>query len=125
MVIYFHYSILGPYSKWWPEYQKNAFAAALEGFNVVGIFHGHYHGSGHYKWKGFDVYNIGSPRHGMHSFAIVRITDTAMTVVSRRWEIPVAQSHTKLLTWTWVPSGWAWHHQKKINQNETRGEPRR
>ena len=74
VVVYFHYSILGPFSDWWGRREKQAFARAIAGFNVVGIFHGHFHGSGQYRWAGHDVYNVGSPRHGWHSFAVVRVT---------------------------------------------------
>ena len=99
VVLYFHYSILGPYSRWWSDREKEAFRQAIDGFNIIGIFHGHYHGSMHYKWQGYDVYNVGSPRHGRYSFAVVRVTDTTMTVASRNWN----------------PGRWRWRHTKAIN----------
>ena len=102
VVIYFHYSILGPFSDWWRDREKRAFARALANYNVVGIFHGHFHGSGHYRWAGRDVYNVGSPRHGGHSFAVVRITDTTMTVAS----------------WNWDFNRWQWAHSKRINRRQ-------
>lgn len=107
VVIYFHYPLKGPFSgpEWWRQSQKQAFGAAIDGYNVIGIFHGHYHGSLHYRWEGYDVYNVGSPRHSCHSFAVVRVTDSTMTVAS----------------WNWDYNRWAWTHSKPINA-ATRGQ---
>ena len=55
-------------------------AEILRTYNVIAIFHGHFHGSGWYEWKGFDVYDIGSAKHGWKDFAVVRVTDTSLTV---------------------------------------------
>lgn len=101
VVIYLHYALRGPFSgpKWWRQSQKQAFGATIDGYNVIGIFHGHYHGSLHYRWEGYDVYNVGSPRHACHSFAVVRVTDSIMTVAS----------------WNWDHNRWAWTHTKPIN----------
>ena len=101
VVIYFHFSILGPYSNSWSGRQKQAFGKQIEGYNVIAIFHGHYHGSGHYRWAGLDVYNVGSPRHSCRSFAVARITDTRMTVAS----------------WNWQQQRWQWWDVKPINES--------
>ncbi len=100
VIIYFHYGLAGPYSgsEWWQEAQKDLFAATVAGYNVIGIFHGHFHGTEHYVWRGLDVYNVGSPRHGSHSFAAVRVTDTTLTVAE----------------WDWSRQGWVWVHSKNI-----------
>ncbi|MCE5279506.1 MAG: metallophosphoesterase [Planctomycetaceae bacterium] len=102
VIIYFHYGLSGPYSgeEWWKQSDKDCFAAAVAGYNVIGVFHGHYHGSEHYVWRGLDVYNVGSPRHRTHSFAAVRVTDTTMTVAS----------------WDWSRQGWAWAYSKNISR---------
>ncbi len=102
IVIYFHFSISGPYSGSWSDREKEAFRKAIDGFNIIGIFHGHYHRSGRYRWEGYDVYNVGSPKHMWHSFAVVRITDTKMTVAS----------------WEWESGTWGWSHSKRINQRK-------
>lgn len=99
VVIYFHFPLAGPFSDWWRPDQKEAFARAIQGYNVVGIFHGHFHWSTRYRWKEWDVYNVGSPRHACHSFAVVRVTDTFMTVCS----------------WNWDRRAWQWWHRKAIN----------
>ena len=109
IVIYFHFSILGPYSDWWKDGQKEAFARAIDGYNVIGIFHGHYHGSQHYRWRGYDVYNVGSPRHAGHSFAVVHITDAKMSVASWGWDRPVPRARGRPVC------GWQWRHVKPIN----------
>ncbi|RPI61349.1 MAG: hypothetical protein EHM48_05785, partial [Planctomycetaceae bacterium] len=85
VVIYFHYSITGPYSEWWSEKEKDAFAKSIEGYNIVGIFHGHYHNSYAYKWRGFDVFDTGSARHYPHCFMVVHITDKTMSAASWDW----------------------------------------
>ena len=99
VVLYFHYGLAGPLSDWWPAAQKQAFARVIEGYNVVGIFHGHFHSSGHYSWNAWDAYLVGSPRHSAHTFAVVHITDSAMTVAA----------------WDWDRKAWAWWGRKAIN----------
>jgi cytolysin (calcineurin-like family phosphatase) len=98
VVIFFHYSILGPFSQWWSDREREAFAEAIQGYHVVALFHGHYHGSEHYTWRGYDVYNVGSPRHGTHSFAAVHITDDTLTVGS----------------WNYDFGDWDWSHRKSL-----------
>jgi cytolysin (calcineurin-like family phosphatase) len=90
LIVFFHYSILGPYSESWETSQKEAFAAAIEGYNVLAVFHGHFHHAGRYEWHGHDVFLPGSPRHMSHAFLVVRLTASQMAVGSwnfdeRRW----------------------------------------
>ena len=104
VVLFMHYPLAGPYSEsnWFgssPE--KRQFGQLIRGFNILGIFHGHYHGTGHYQWRGFDVYNVGSPKHAARSFAAVHVTDSRMTVAE--WD------------WNWWRNGWVWSHSKPIN----------
>lgn len=98
VILFFHYPLLGRYSDWWTDAEKQQFRRAIDGYNVVGIFHGHYHGSGHYVWEGYDVYNVGSPRHRMHSFAVVHVSDDRLAVAS----------------WNWDAGRWQWVHVKPI-----------
>ena len=102
VVIFFHYGLAGPFADWWSAAEKLAFAKAVADYNVVGIFHGHYHASKHYPWRGLDVYNVGSPRHRWHSFAAVRITRRAMIVAS----------------WNWDRGRWQWLHSKRVSTIE-------
>ncbi len=100
VLLVLHYSITGPYSQHWSEKDKTAFGDTIAGFNVIGIFHGHYHGSGRYRWRGYDVFNVGSPRHAAHSFAAVRVTDTHLYVAS----------------WNYDASAWRWQYVTRINR---------
>jgi cytolysin (calcineurin-like family phosphatase) len=106
IVIYFHYSIIGPYSEdyWFGEPgHRDKFAAALKGYNVVALIHGHFHGSGWYKWKGYDVYDVGAVKHGSKDFVVLRVTDKKLTAAAWNYE---------------GTPGWWWMHSKPIN-----GEP--
>lgn len=101
VLIYFHYGLAGPYSDWWSEKEKLAFGRIIDGHNVVGIFHGHFHATAHYKWQGFDVYNVGSVRHGWHSFCVVRVTDDYMFCGS----------------WNFAARQWDWWHVKPVGNS--------
>jgi len=98
VVIYFHYSILGYFSEWWSGWEKETFRKTIEGYNVIAIFHGHYHGAERYRWRGFDVYNVGSPLHSFPSFAVVRVT----------------QSHLTVASWNWIKDRWDRWHRKPL-----------
>ncbi len=80
LVVFFHYAIGGPYSDFWPEADKEALAQALAGYNVLAIFHGHFHHAGHYVWNGHDVFLPGSPRHASHQFLVVRLSADQLAV---------------------------------------------
>ena len=96
LVIFFHYNLWGPYSSWWSASEKKAFASALAGRNVLALFHGHFHADGHYLWRGHQVYNVGSPRHGINTFCVVRITDAAVDVGG----------------WDWGEGRFTWYHRR-------------
>ncbi len=99
VVIYFHYGLAGPYSDWWSQSDKQAFYEVIRGHNIIAIYHGHFHATAHYKWKGFDVYNVGSVRHGWHSFCVARLTDQFFVTGS----------------WNFGAGTWDWWHIKPIN----------
>jgi cytolysin (calcineurin-like family phosphatase) len=102
VLLFFHYPLDGPFAdnNWFGagEY-RDELAEVLDGFNVVAIFHGHFHASGNYRWRGYDVYNVGSPKYLHLSFAVVHITDEALRVSS----------------WNYQYQRWWWWHQKPIN----------
>ncbi len=90
LILFFHYSLEGPYSDFWEQEDKDAFAAALAGRNVLAIFHGHEHRVGHYVWRGHPVFRPGAPRHSSHAFLAVRVGALNMDVAAwdfdnRRW----------------------------------------
>ncbi len=82
LIIFFHYSIEGPYSESWSAAQKRAFAEAIGGHNVLAIFHGHFHRAGRYQWYGHDVFLPGAPRHSSHAFLVVRVTADTLAVAT-------------------------------------------
>ncbi len=102
IVLYLHFALRGPFStgNWFADGDYKArLARALFGYNVVGLFHGHYHASGRYQWEGIDVYNVGSTKHDRHSYAVVHVTDTRFTVAS----------------WHYSANVWEFWHDKPIN----------
>jgi hypothetical protein len=102
VILYFHFALLGPYSRgnWFGDggYPDQLFRA-IDGYRVLGIIHGHYHGGGHYGWRGIDVYNPGSvAKHGMRNVGVARVTDTRLAVGS----------------WDWEARSWTWWHEKPV-----------
>lgn len=105
VVVFFHYSILGPFSQWWSRKEKERFGRALEGFNVVAVFHGHYHGEDHYRWAGLDIFNVGSPMFYYASFAVVRIT----------------ARHLSVAFWNYEHGRWSYTHLKRLSKGPDPG----
>jgi hypothetical protein len=102
VILYMHYPLVGPFSdSWWTTRPAlmESFAQVIGGFNVIAILHGHYHVPGCYQWRGLDVYNIGSLKHGARCFGVIHVTDHTFTFAS--WNSP-------------QDSWWWWHH-KPIN----------
>ncbi len=98
LILFFHYSLDGPYSDFWEDEEKAAFARAIESRNVVALFHGHEHRVGHYVWRGHPAFRPGAPRHSSHFFLAVRVgprrIDVAAWDFDRRawghaWTVPV------------------------------------
>lgn len=109
VVIYFHYAIVGPYSDdyWFGQGDhREQFAAALKGHSIVALFHGHFHGSGYYNWKGYDVFNVGAVKHGSKDFIVLQVTDDRLTVAAWNYE---------------GKPGWWWAFSKAINDAAKRG----
>jgi hypothetical protein len=89
VVLYFHYLLEGPYSSenWFAEGgYRERLHDAIAGYRVLGIFNGHFHASGAYRWKGHDAYLMGSAKHSWHAFAVVHVTDTRFTVASYNYD---------------------------------------
>ncbi len=88
LVMFFHLALSGPWStgNWFDDDLKGRLARVLSGRNVVGMFHGHHHATGHYRWRGIDVWKPGAVKNGAHTFAVVRVTDTTWTLASYDWD---------------------------------------
>lgn len=66
-------------SKWTPL-EMRQFADAIDGFNVIGLFHGHDHWSQRpYRWRDYDVFSPGAAHFAQ--FAVVHIGPRTMDVV--------------------------------------------
>jgi cytolysin (calcineurin-like family phosphatase) len=105
VVIYLHYPLSGAFAEdnWFGRGDfRDRLYLALQGHEVIGIFHGHRHTSGAYRWRGYDVYSVGSPKHGWWSFLAVHVTDQQMTVAS----------------WNYELSAFWWWHRKPLSTSE-------
>jgi cytolysin (calcineurin-like family phosphatase) len=89
IVVFFHYPLLGPWSEtnWFGKgrYRKRLYSI-LEHYCVAGIFHGHYHASGHYKWGKFEVFNSGSIKDNNKSVLVVKVTTEGLSVAAWNYE---------------------------------------
>ncbi len=89
VVLFFHYPLLGPFSgrRWFSDGDhRDELRRVISGHRIVAIFHGHFHGSGHYRWHGYDVYNVGSAKHRYRSFAVAHLSDERLSVCSYNYE---------------------------------------
>jgi len=102
VVVYLHLSLAGPYStgNWFAAGgYKDRLRSTLQGYNVIGIFHGHSHVTGTYRWHGYDVYTPGSAKAAWRSFLVVHVTDGRLVVAA----------------WNYEKNAWWWWHSKPIN----------
>jgi hypothetical protein len=102
VILAFHYPLMGPFStrNWFGDGNyRPRLAKLLASFNVIAILHGHYHHSGRYEWRGFDVYKAGSAKHDAHSFLVIHVSDERLRVAS----------------WQFTQKSWEWWDDKPIN----------
>ena len=65
---------------WWSDADRQALLAALQGYNVVAVFHGHQHQTPMvYQRDGLDLFKPKAAYMG--GFALARVTGEAMDVV--------------------------------------------
>ena len=86
VIVFFHYSLEGRLSHGWSGEEKDAFAAAIAGYNVLAIFHGHTHRDGFYQWRGHPVFRPGAPRHSRRTFLVVRVEAERLAVAARDFD---------------------------------------
>lgn len=95
-VIFFqHYGMdsFGTQERWWTSNERSAYRRVIDGYNVAGIFAGHTHFAMNYTWEGKRVFQVNNAKDetgkgnkdGKGSFAIVRITDKKINIVTCRW----------------------------------------
>lgn len=93
VAMFMHFGLTGYGADDWSEREKAHFHRTIAPYNVVGIFHGHYHRPCFSQWRGIDCYDTGAPKYDIApSFAVARITDTALDV--GYWDY-------KANTWSW------------------------
>ncbi len=84
VVVFFHYGIDGPWSQSWEsQEEREELARVLSGHRVAAIFHGHAHQAGSYRWREYDVFRPGSPKHSSREVIAVRIPGDEVAVAYR------------------------------------------
>lgn len=93
--MFHHYGMdsFGTQDRWWTANDRSAYRNALGNFNVSGIFAAHSHFAMQYVWEGLRVFQVNNAKaeinsgnnDGNGSFAIVRVTDDKINVVTCRW----------------------------------------
>jgi 3',5'-cyclic AMP phosphodiesterase CpdA len=87
VVVFFHYGIDGPWSQSWEsQEEREQLARILSGRRVAAIFHGHAHHAGAYRWRGYDVFRPGSPKHSSREVMAVRIRGDEVAVAYRNFD---------------------------------------
>jgi len=95
VILFHHYGMdtFGTQDRWWTENDRNAYRNALKGYHVAGIIVGHTHAAFQYTWDGLRVFQVNNAKaeinagnnDGNGSFAIVRVTDQQLDIVTCRW----------------------------------------
>ncbi|MBC8515243.1 metallophosphoesterase [bacterium] len=112
VVLIHHYGFdtFSTQDRWWTESEREEYAEVIKGYNIVAIIHGHVHNTrkeSHYQWKGYDVYNVGTPFGEQGHFTVFRIKDGWLQAGDVAWtrddpERPTTEWHT-------------WSHTKPIS----------
>jgi hypothetical protein len=91
LILFFHYPVLPGNQGWsraWPDEDKEAFGQALDGHNVIAIFHGHMHAPGHYVWRDRPIFRPGAAKSRQRFFLVVRVGAEEMSVATWNFETP-------------------------------------
>jgi cytolysin (calcineurin-like family phosphatase) len=93
--LFHHYGMdaFGTQDRWWTQGERDAYRNTLAGYRVPIIFVGHSHAAFQYDWEGHHVVHVNNAKaengtgnnDGNGSFAIVRVTDGHVDVVTCRW----------------------------------------
>ncbi len=51
IVIFFHYNIVGNFSDWWTQEEKDEFYDTIEDYNILCVFTGHWHYTFTHMWR--------------------------------------------------------------------------
>jgi len=93
--VFHHYGMdaFGTQDRWWTGDERAAYRDVLRDHDVAAIFTGHSHAAFHYEWEDLRVFQVNNAKaengtgnnDGNGSFAIVRITDERLDMVTCRW----------------------------------------
>jgi cytolysin (calcineurin-like family phosphatase) len=94
VVIVQHYGYDKWAQNWWTDKERKDLFAILKKYNVVAIFAGHNHIAENLIWEGIPVIQVNNAwpetgkgnNDGNGSFAVVRITNSFINVVTCRWK---------------------------------------
>lgn len=59
IILFFHYNLIGPFSDWWTDVEKNVFYNVIKDYKISAILCGHFHASYVYKWNNIKVIGLG------------------------------------------------------------------
>lgn len=93
VVIIQHYGFDPWALKWWSDRERKDLFSILRKYNVNGIFAGHSHIAENLEWEGIPIFQINNAwpeighgnDDGNGSFAVVRITDHFIDMMTCRW----------------------------------------
>ena len=81
VVLMHHFGFDGFSLNWWSDAERQAYANVIDGYNIVGIFHGHLHTTLDYQWNGYDIFDGSAAHDG--NFLVVHLHGDQMDVASR------------------------------------------
>lgn len=55
IIIFFHYNLVGSYSDWWTDEEKETLYETVCGYNIIAFLVGHHHVTFQTEWKGYKV----------------------------------------------------------------------
>lgn len=89
VIIFQHYGFDKWSLGWWSEKEREQLYNTIKKYNIVGIFVGHNHFAENIIWKGINVFQVNNAwpdDDGNGSFAVCKITNNYMDVVTCRWK---------------------------------------
>jgi hypothetical protein len=89
VVLFHHFGFDKAHSlNWWTEEERDRYYEVISNYNIIGIFHGHSHECGIYKWKGIDIYDAPHMQWNPEEigFFVVNITPQKLKVAEMKYD---------------------------------------
>lgn len=64
-IIYFHYNLVGAWSDWWSQKEKDKFYTVIKSYPISAILNGHQHSNVQYKWKDIKIIRCAGNSYGI------------------------------------------------------------